>query len=188
MSWESLIKGLAVIAVIGLLAFLGFSAYKTFYHIPGSFEKAETEMPITLDTNTGLRAALDTLETVWEERQSFRFTLNQDPLFLGRVIKDFSYDLASVGETHEDREIRLAATVIDENPKAIIKYLGKSYVVQIGDYVGTVYKVIKIEKMLVVLDNNGKRMVLTSKPISDFKESGLDSEFSNNTDSRQFNY
>lgn len=188
MNLESIIKSLAVIAVIGLLAFLGFSAYKTFYNIPGNFKEAAAETPITLDTNTGLRTALDTLETVWETRQEFRFHLGQDPLFLGRVIKDFSYEYASTGETQEDREIRLAATVIDENPKAIIKYLGKSYVVQTGDYVGKIYKVIKIEKMQVVLDNNGKRLVLTGRPISDFKESRLDSEFSNNTDRRQYNY
>jgi hypothetical protein len=187
-SWESLIRGLAVVAVIGLIAFLGFSVYKVYYEIPGSFNEAETEKPITLDTNSSLRAALDTLETVWEQRQDFRFSLGQDPLFLGRVIKDFTYDLAATGETQEDREIRLAATVIDDNPKAIIKYLGKSYVVQTGDYVGNVYKVIKIEKMQVVLDNNGKRLILTGKPVTDFKESRLDSEFSINTDGRQYNY
>lgn len=188
MNWESLIKGLAVIAVIGLLAFLGYSAYRTFYNIPGNFEEANSEKPITLDTDTGLRSALDTLETAWDSRQKFRFHLSQDPLFLGRVIKDYSYDQANAGETQEDKEIRLAATVIDENPKAIIKYQGKSYVVQAGDYVGKIYKVIKIEKMQVVLDNNGKKLVLTGKPISDFKESRLDSEFSNNTDRRQYNY
>ena len=188
MNWESITKALAVLAVIGLIAFLGYSVYLAYYSIPANFEEVDSEKPITLDTNTGLRSALDTLETVWDERQNFHFRLGQDPLFLGRVIKDYSYDLANTGETQEDKEIRLAATVIDDNPKAIIKYRGKSYVVQTGDYVGDIYKVVKIEKMQVVLDNNGKKMVLTGKPISDFKESRLDSEYSNNTDRRQHNY
>ena len=188
MNWESLIKGLAVLAVAGLLIFLGFSVYKVFYNIPQNFSEAEEVMPVSLDANSGLKASLDTLETVWENRQNFRFSLNQDPLFLGRVIKDFTYEAATGVESEEDRTIRLSATVIDDNPKAIIKYLGKSYVVQAGDPIGNDYIVIKIEKMQVELDNKGKRLVLISKPVSDFKENKLDSELSNNTDHRQANY
>jgi hypothetical protein len=187
-NWESLIRGLAVLAAIGLVAFLGFSVYKTYYNIPQNFSQVEQNTPITLDTDNNLRNTLDTLETVWENRQNFRFKLGQDPLFLGRVIADFAYDVTGHGESDEESAIRLSATVVDENPKAIIKYQGKSYVVQAGDYIGKIYRVVKIEEKQVVLDNNGKRMVLISKPISDFKEEKVNSEFSNNTNIRGYNY
>lgn len=175
-------------AAIGLVAFLGFSVYKTYYNIPQNFSQVDQDTPVTLDANNNLRITLDTLETVWANRQNFRFRLSQDPLFLGRVIKDFTYDATGSGEFEEESAIRLSATVVDENPKAIIKYQGKSYVVQAGDYIGKIYRVVKIEERQVVLDNKGKRMVLISKPISDFKEEKMDSEFSNNTNLREYNY
>jgi hypothetical protein len=187
-NWESLIKGLAVLAAIGLIAFLGFSVYKSYYDIPREFSQADYNGPVTLDSDNNLRATLDTLEIVWENRQNFNFILRQDPLFLGRVIKDFTYEAGETGESEEDNTLRLSATVIDENPKAIIKYLGKSYVVQAGDFIGKDFRVVKIEKKQVVLDNKGKRLVLTNKPVSDLKESNLSSEYSNNSDYRRDNY
>jgi hypothetical protein len=179
---------LAVLAAVGLVAFLGFSVYKAYYDIPQDFSKVDMNRPVTLDADNDLRNTLDTLETVWEERQKFRFNLSQDPLFLGRVINDYTYDATGSGESEEDSAIRLSATVVDENPKAIIKYQGKSYVVQAGDYIGKIYRVVKIEEKQVVLDNKGKKLVLISRPISDFNEEKTNSEFSNNTNIREYNY
>lgn len=180
MNWESLIRGVAILAAVALLGFLGFSVYKSYYNIPQNFSEISDEGPVTLDANNDLRTSLDTLETVWENRQNFRFYLGQDPLFLGRVIKDFAYDMEG-GEAEEESAIRLSATVIDENPKAIIKYHGKSYVVQTGDYIAETYRVVTIEERQVVLDNKGKRLVLISKPVSGFDEKEMGSEYSNNT-------
>lgn len=187
MNWESLTKGLAVLAAIGLIAFLGYSVYRSYYDIPRDFSQEDYNAPVTLDSDNNLRATLDTLEVVWENRQNFNFILRQDPLFLGRVIKDFTYEAGESGESEEDNTLRLSATVIDENPKAIIKYLGRSYVVQAGDFVGNDFRVVKIEEKQVILDNKGKRLVLINKPVSDFKESNLNSEYSNNSDFRRYN-
>ena len=173
-------------AALGLVGFLGFSVYNTYYGIPQNFSEVNEDSAVTLDANNNLRATLDTLETVWENRQNFRFGLGQDPLFLGRVIKDFAYD-AQGREAEEESAIRLSATVVDDNPKAIIKYHGKSYVVQAGDYIGDTYRVVKIEERQVVLDNRGKRLVLISKPVSGFDENKLESEYSNNTNSGEYN-
>ncbi|UCE66980.1 MAG: hypothetical protein JSU85_02930 [Candidatus Zixiibacteriota bacterium] len=173
-------------AALGLVVFLGFSVYKTYYGIPQNFSETIEDSAVTLDANNDLRATLDTLETVWENRQNFWFNLSQDPLFLGRVIEDFAYDTRG-GEAEEESAIRLSATVVDDNPKAIIKYHGKSYVVQAGDYIGETYRVVKIEERQVVLDNKGKRMVLMSKPVSGFDEKKLESEYSNNTNPGEYN-
>ncbi len=188
MNWESLIKGLAVLSAIALVAFIGFAAYTVFLDIPKNFAEVQDDMPITLDANTNLKATLDTLETVWEERQRFRFRLKQDPLFLGRVIKGFTYAANAGGESEEDSPIRLTATVVDENPKAIIKYLGKSFVVQAGDYIGKDFKVLKIEKKQVVLDNKGKKLILINKPILELNEDNAISEYSNNTNHKDYDY
>jgi hypothetical protein len=187
-NWESLIKGLAVLAAAGLIAFLGFSVYKAYYDIPRDFSQIDYNAPVTLDSDNNLRATLDTLEIVWEDRQNFNFILRQDPLFLGRVITDFTYEAGESVESEEDNELRLSATVIDEKPKAIIKYLGKSYVVQAGDFVGKDLRVVKIEEKQVILDNKGKRLVLINKPVSGFNESDLSSEYSNNTNFGRYNY
>lgn len=188
MNWESSIKGLAVLTAIGLIAFLGYSVYRAYYDIPQDFSQVDYNAPVTLDSDNNLRATLDTLEITWENRQKFNFGLGQDPLFLGRVIKDFTYEAGESAESEEDNALRLSATVIDENPKAIIKYLGKSYVVQAGDFVGNNFRVVKIEEKQVVLDNKGKKLVLINKPVSDFNESNLNSEFSNNTNFGRENY
>jgi hypothetical protein len=185
-NWESLTRGITILAAVVLVGFLGFSVYKTYYDIPEEFAETEANNPLTLDANNNLRNTLDTLETVWENRQNFRFGLSQDPLFLGRVITDYTYDTEG-GESREDRAIRLSATVVDENPKAIIKYQGKSYVVQAGDYIGDSYRVIKIEEKQVVLDNKGKRVVLISKPVSGFDENELGSEYSNYNNRLDYN-
>ena len=173
-------------AAIALIAFLGFSVYNTYYGIPQNFSEINEDAFVTLDANNDLRATLDTLETVWENRQGFKFKLSQDPLFLGRVINDFAYNTEG-GELEEESAIRLSATVVDENPKAIIKYHGKSYVVQAGDYIGDAYRVVKIEERQVVLDNRGKRLVLMSKPVSGFDEKKMESEYSNNTNPWEYN-
>ncbi len=173
---------MAVLAAVALVAFLGFSIYQVFFVIPGSFAEVQQEAPVSLDANTNLKATLDTLEFVWADRQQFRFRLKQDPLFLGRVIKDFKYDTRGNKESREESEIRLTATVVDETPKAIIKYNGKSYVVQAGDYIGKAYRVIKIEKKQVLLNKDGKKMVITNRPVSNFKENDKSSEYSNNTE------
>jgi type II secretory pathway component PulC len=185
-NWESLTRGITILIATALVVFLGYSVYRTYYDIPRDFSQTDINSPVTLDADDNLKSTLDTLETVWENRQNFRFALRQDPLFLGRVIKDFTYETES-GESKEESAIRLSATVVDDNPKAIIKYRGKSYVVQAGDYIDNTYRVVKIEERQVVLDNNGKRMVLTSKPVSGFDEKEMGSEYSNNTNLRNYN-
>ncbi len=188
MNRESLIKGLATLVAVALVVFLGFSIYRAYVEIPKMEKGAGSEEAGTLDANMALTATLDTLENTWISRQSFKFLVNQDPLHLGRVIKDFQYADNGKTETEEDNSIRLTATVIDSNPKAIIKYNGKSYVVQTGDYLGKNYKVMTIEKMQVVLDNNGKRLVLINKPVTTLEDIQKESEYSNNTSVYDYNY
>ncbi|MEE9552735.1 MAG: hypothetical protein V3W18_00445, partial [candidate division Zixibacteria bacterium] len=132
MNQDSIFKALTVVAVFAMIGLLGYSAFILYYKVPESSRIGVAEKA-TLDQNEGLKATIDTLEIMWKNRQKSSFYVQQDPLHLGRVIKDFQYKSEGKTEGEEEFEIRLSATVIDENPKAIIRYNGKSFVVQAGD-------------------------------------------------------
>jgi len=173
-------------AIAGLLGLVGYSAFVLYYKVPER-TKVRVEEPATLEENAALKATIDTLETMWVNRQKFAFNISQDPLHLGRVIKDFKYADGEVA-SQEESEIRLSATVVDDNPKAIIRYNGKSYVVQAGDLIGTAYRVLKIEKMQVVLDHKGKRIVLETKGAESSGGTSDKSEYSNTVNYDNYNY
>ncbi len=187
MNQESIFKALTVIAVLALIGLVAYSAFILYYKVPAR-NQARVGEPATLDENLALKATIDTLETMWKERQQYGFYVDQDPLHLGRVIKDFKYVSEGLQDGQEESEIRLSATVIDDNPKAIIKYNGKSYVVQAGDRIGTAYRVLKIEKMQVILDNQGKRMVLENKRATSGENPPGQSEYSNMPNNQNYNY
>ena len=187
MNQDSIFKVLSVAAVIAIIGLLGYSAYILYYEVPER-SRVGVAKQATLDQNEGLKATIDTLEIMWKERQKYSFYVQQDPLHLGRVINDFKYADERKGEGEEEYEIRLSATVIDDNPKAIIRYNGKSFVVQAGDQIGTAYRVLKIEKMQVILDNKGKRIVLKNKRATSGENSSDNSEYSNTNDYGSYNY
>lgn len=187
MNQSSLIKGLAVILGLALVALIGYSMFKVYYDLPARSADA-TGSSATLDENLALKETIDSLEALWNRRQDYVFSVSQDPLHLGRVIKDFQYARTGKSESDEDLVLRLSATVIDDNPKAIIKYRGKSYVVQTGDMIENQYKVLEIDKMQVILDNNGKRVALVAKPVTELENNAEGSVYSNNAGDDTYNY
>lgn len=191
MNRDSMIKGLAVLGAIALVLFVGFSITKTFLNASSQDLNTETSTATTLDANDALKATLDTLENSWEKVQSYSFVVGQDPLYLGRVIKGFSYSQSGYKELEEESDIRLTATVIDNNPKAIIKYRGRSYVVQVGETIDGIYRVVNIAKQRVVLDHAGTRLTLISKPAQELEQTPENPEnpgYSNNGNVRNLEY
>ena len=188
MNRDSIIKGLAALAAVAAVLFSGFAIVKAFLNAAQKDIKSEQAAPATLDANDALKASIDTLEMSWQKIQAFAFGVAQDPLHLGRVVKDFTYSKAGFKETDEDDRIRLTATVMDDNPKAIIKYNGKSYVVQKGEYIERTYRVVSIDQKQVVLEGGGTRVVLTNKPVRELEETGGESDYSNNGDVEVGNY
>jgi hypothetical protein len=178
---------LTILAAVAAIAFSGFSIVKALLNASQKETQAEAAAPVTLDENDALKATIDTLEVSWQEVQDRVFTVNQDPLYLGRVLKDFTSAKAGFKESEEDDQMRLTATVVDDNPKAIIKYNGKSYVVQRGEFIEA-YRVVSIEKKQVVLEGKGSRVVLENKPIQGLEETGGASDYSNNQDAEARNY
>ena len=188
MNRDSIIKGLTVLVAVVLVVFLGFSIVKTILNSTQDEMKVEDNAPVTLDSNAALKATIDSLETSWQDVQNYSFKVNQDPLHLGRVLANFAYKKEGFKEMEEEEGIRLTATVVDDHPKAIIKFRGKSYVVQDGESIENIYRVVDISKKQVVLESAGGRLVLTNKPVKTEEESGGESDFSNSADMETSNY
>lgn len=188
MNRDSIIKALTILAAVAAIAFSGFSIVRALLNASQKNTQAAAAAPVTLDENDALKATIDSLELSWQEVQDRVFTVNQDPLYLGRVLKDFTSAKAGFKESEEDNQMRLTATVVDDNPKAIIKYNGKSYVVQRGEYIEKAYRVVSIEKKQVVLEGKGSRIVLENKPVQGLEETGGASDYSNNQDAEARNY
>ena len=167
MNKESIIKAFVVLAVLLTVLFTGFVLIRVFVFKAEAVAISNQSEPATLDANEALKSTIDTLEMLWEQKQAYDFYVSTDPLYLGRVIKDFKYVREGHNEVEEEESIRLTATVVDANPKAIIKYSGKSYVVQAGDWIGRAFRVISIDAKEVVLDQGGVRKVLYSKRVEE---------------------
>lgn len=164
MEQNSLIRALAFILGVVLLLAVSWGAFKAVTEAKADYKEVN---PIeTLDTDIALAHTIDSLEANWNRRLDYHFNVRQDPLFLGRVIIGFTYSYIGYEEYDEGIGFRLSATVIDNNPKAIIKYKGKSHVLQVGDSLEGGYILKEIKQKKVVLDRNGKLSVLESKPIS----------------------
>lgn len=190
MNRDSIIKGLAVLSAVVLVLFMAFAVVKLILNEHRKDLQADINAPVTLDANDALKATIDTLETSWQAIQGFDFRATQDPLHLGRVIKDFTYAKAGFQEAEEEDNIRLTATVVDDNPKAIIKFRNKSYVVQIGEDIEKIYRVVSITNKQVVLETAGGRVVLNNKPVQQLEEqqSGGESNLSNSDGTGDGNY
>jgi hypothetical protein len=176
---DSIIKGFAVLSAFVLVAFIGFVTVKIMINNSHNELLAEGLEPVTLDANMALEAAIDSLEMTWQKIQSHTFVVDQDPLHLGRVVKNFTYAKQGFKESDEEDVVRLTATVIDDNPKAIIKFNGKSYVVQVDQWLEKAYRVVSIEKKQVVLEGGGRRVTLINKPLQESDETGAESDYSN---------
>ncbi len=190
MNRDSIIKGLAGLAAVIAVLFVCFVVVKLYLNEHDKGLRAETAAPVTLDANDALKATIDTLETSWQAIQDYTFRAVQDPLYLGRVIKDFTYKSAGFKEMEEEEDIRLTATVVDANPKAIIKFRNKSYVVKTGEDIEKIYRVVSIAEKQVVLQSPSGRIVLYSKPVQQFEEeqTGGESNLSNNGGTEEGNY
>jgi hypothetical protein len=186
---DSIIKGLAILSAAALVLFVGFLIVKVVLNQYRKDLRAETAASLTLDANDALKSTIDSLETSWKSIQAYNFRAAQDPLHLGRVIKDFSYAKEGFQESEEEDAIRLTATVIDDNPKAIIKFRNKSYVVQAGEDIEKIYRVVSIDKKQVILESGSGRVVLNTKPVKALEEeTGGESTPSNVGGSANGNY
>jgi hypothetical protein len=160
----SLIRALAFVLGVALILAVGWGAFKVISE-GRAMDQSQGTGTVTLDTDTSLALVIDSLESNWKRRVNYVFSVDQDPLNLSRTIVGYTYTKSGFRELEEDTEFRLSATVIDDHPKAIIKYQGKSHVVKVGDLVGEGYYVQRIEAKSAILAKGGQTIFLQNKAL-----------------------
>lgn len=118
-------------------------------------------IPMNLGMGDSLRAMAEGLERELAGRLAYEAPALKDPLALRRVVRA---PLPSAGEGSEAGRMRLSATLISPgNSVAIIKFKGKSHTLRLGDSLEQ--RVVRsIDKRTVVLDYQGKSVVLVNEP------------------------
>lgn len=164
MDKNSILRAISFVLSVLVIMVVSWSAFRAVTEANAT-KTAQSQSLITLDTDSSLAETIDSLEANWRRRVAYKFNVKQDPLYLGRVLTNFSYARAGFREAQEDTEMRLSATVIDDHPKAIIKYRGKSHVVMKGGTLGDGYVVTDIQEKTVVLSRGGETIVLKNTPL-----------------------
>lgn len=162
--------GILIALLIVCVIWIGFGNYSISRKIE-SFQKQK----ITLGTDEQLKETVNTLEKNLNDRLSYVTHVENDPLDLTKVIQSKSF-LASLGlkETLEQQgRMRLSATIIGDNPSAVVKFMGRSNIVHQGEFFNG-FLVEKITAASMILTKGGSRLVLIneSAPEGELSESG----------------
>lgn len=122
--------GILVTLLVLTMIWIGYGNYRLSKRVE-SLKKQK----IILGTDEQLKETVNTLEKSLNDRLVYQTRVEGDPFDLTKVIQSKKF-LASLGlrETLEQQgRMRLAATVIGDSPSAVIKFMGRSYIVHIGD-------------------------------------------------------
>ncbi|HKP96843.1 MAG TPA: hypothetical protein VJ385_13880 [Fibrobacteria bacterium] len=120
-------------------------------------------IPESIGMADSVKAMVVRLEADLAERAAFEPPETKDPLALGRVVR-MPVRKPSGNEMAEGGRMRLSATMLSPgNFLAIIKYKGQSHTLAVGDSLD--HRVVRsIDKRTVVLEYQGKSLVLVNEP------------------------
>src|SRR5512142_2942859 len=124
--------GILVTLLVLTMVWIGYGDYRLSKRVE-SFRQQK----IILGTDEQLKETINTLEKSLNDRLAYKTRVESDPFDLTKVIQSRKF-LASLGlrETLEQQgRMRLAATVVGDSPSAIIKFMGRSYIVHEGDLI-----------------------------------------------------
>jgi len=163
--------GMIVTLLVACMIWVGYSNYRMSKQV-----EHLRQQKIVLGTDQQLEETVNTLEKNLVDRLDYQTHVEIDPLDLTRVIQSKAF-LASLGlrETLEQQgRMRLSCTVTGEQPAAIVKFMGRSHIVHVGD-VFNGFSVEKITTAQMVLSKGGSRLVLVneSAPEGELTESGI---------------
>lgn len=151
--------GIVIALLAACVIWIGFANYRMSKQV----DKLREEK-IVLGTDAQLEETVNTLEKNLEERLTYQTKVSNNPFDLTKVIRTKTF-LESLGlrETLEQQgRMRLSCTVVGESPAAVIKFMGRSHIVQIGD-VFNGFKVESISPAQVVFTKAGARLVLMNE-------------------------
>lgn len=116
-----------------------------------------------------LKETVDRLETDLRGRLAEEFKLDRDPLNLINVVKtrNFLKKFNMLETAESETRMRLSCTVMsDSGAAAVVKYRGKSWVLNVGDKVSD-YRVESIGINRIVVVRGGEKMVLSTEKAPD---------------------
>ncbi|MCL4306020.1 hypothetical protein KJZ99_08910 [bacterium] len=169
--------GILLTLLVATMVWMGWTNYKISERIEVMRNKQ-----IVLGTDQQLEETVNTLEKDLNDRIAYQTQVTVDPLDLTRTIQTRAF-LASLGlrETLEQRgRMRLSCTVMSETPSAIVKFMGRSHVLRVGDELNG-FRVAAIEPAQMVMTKGGSRLVLIneSAPEGELSEGKTSLEGSN---------
>ncbi len=159
------------VVIIGLVTWRTMKTQKEIKHWLADIKRRQergVEDPV-------LRETVDKMEAELRARLTETFSLEKDPLDLTEVIKTRSFlkKLGQLERAEADLKMRLSCTVTGEKgPSAIVKWLGRSWVVSVGDYIGEGEKRYKVESIgsnRIVVTRGGERLSLVTEKAPDTK-------------------
>ncbi|MBK6910654.1 MAG: hypothetical protein IPK53_14330 [bacterium] len=159
----SVLWGILLSLLIVTMIWMGWQNYKISQRIEVMRNKA-----IVLGTDQQLEETVNTLEKDLNDRIAYETNVSLDPFDLTRTIQSKVF-LASLGlrETVEQRgRMRLSCTVMGDSPSGIVKFMGRSHVLRIGDELNG-FRVAAISPAEMVLNKGGSRLVLVNESAPD---------------------
>jgi hypothetical protein len=130
---------------------------------------AQKVLPMAVPENMGmdntLLGVVQNLEREIAGRMAYEVDIDDDPLKLTRIIKAKGRRGLHKAEIMESLSaLRLSCTIISPEKKtAIIKHLGKSYIVSVGDEIAG-RQIIAIDKKKIVVRYRGRESALYNRP------------------------
>jgi hypothetical protein len=122
------------------------------------------EIPRNLGMGDTLKSMVETLEADLAARGFYEPMVQRDPLALRRVVRMPVKENA--GEEKSGSPMRLSATLLAPGHfTAIVKYQGRSHTLAVGDSLDH-HIVQSIDKRTVVLEHQGRTLVLVNEPAS----------------------
>ncbi len=160
--------GILITLLVVVMLWMGWQNYEISQRIEVMRNKA-----IVLGTDQQLEETVNTLEKDLNDRIAYETVVSIDPLDLTRTIQSRSF-LASLGlrETLEQRgRMRLSCTVLGDTPSGIVKFMGRSHVLRVGDELNG-FRVSSIGAAEMVMTKGGSRLVLVNEaaPEGEFSE------------------
>lgn len=164
MPQSRLLTDILALLIVGLIIYMGYRIERTYRELRS--EKINQEMTAT-GMDDQLATTVQQLETELAARQNYNYNQQNDPMDATKIIPfDFS-DLYKYREMMEKQKVmRLSCTIIDANPSAIVKYMGRSHILHIGEEIDG-KKVVEITQKAVKFSDG---TVLDAQPAPTVQE------------------
>lgn len=150
--------------LFALLLLLAYAGGRTAMAALSAKKVLPLDVPENMGMDSTLLGVVQNLEREIAGRMAHEVDLDKDPLKLTRIIKTRGRRLHRAEIMESLSTLRLSCTIISPEKKtAIIKHLGKSYIVGVGDEIAG-RRIVAIDKKKVVVLYRGQETEIYNRP------------------------